>query len=937
MNILTVADIHIHDYSNRTPQEHARLDQTRIVAQNIIEVGKANNCEVIVFAGDVVEKSLIRPYIQARVKEFLDTIMSNFSYGFIINGNHDIDHKDQVQAITDSCLGIMLPSNLYYADQQCAKLGSSICAFSNWKPSFDLSWIPGKADVLFTHATVNYGNGSMVKTQKMDQSKFDLAICGDIHLPAHKGKFVSVGCPQKCKMGDSDQQTGVIYDTEAKTWRHVNLNPHDNLLKFAYTSDLGREGYSHLDNTWYVYQPATINIANGQNQIQVPQWQEIQDLVNAAIQANGLEQVHAEIMTQANNKDIDDVDFCFIPIRFACHNWRSIDDLELFFQNGDKFLVRGQNGSGKSSLFSAIKYALFSDNTSSLKSFMTFGTKECWTEIEFLYQGKTFKIRKSSETKNCGLWVDGVQQKYSSKKDLDADLAIRFPFTQKKYLKLYCFDESNSQLINNLSDEELVNSISKFYKLDRINLYHKIASDALQTIKDSSRQFYERKVLLDRQLADLEGKLLNINLPQNQDLDDLRKQMDYYQDLQRKYNEYTKYLEIGKELAGRVEMLNYQLSKAQGELQDGRPQIGSLMASKTDLENQLLDLQGIDDKYRYYSNQVQIESKKLDLIVESGRRVQGKIDELKENTCPVCHHAMDLDEFNAHRNELLKERDALLGDWNTVNQGLESLKKECKHYRSTNQEIANLKKEISNLQAQISDSERLQEIITEATREIQKAKDKMGLMNSEIPEKVSLPENFIDIVSEIQRSIDAIEVYNQLQFDKQKISNELAEIQANIDVKKRTSEKLEKYVNITSPIGDIYAEIMKRLSKDFSDTQVKYEVKKFTKNTKEHLSLIPQFNVQGHWCNYETCSTGQKTFLDIHFLSKIITGTGFIIMDEFLKSLDPENHDVCLEMLSKIPTSCMLISSHMETVGSFNNHLIRIALDTSGSSKFDII
>ena len=85
-NILITSDIHINDYPNKNPKEKYRLYQSRIVAQNIIEEGKKNNANIIVFAGDVLEKAINRPYVQAEVKLFLDTVMKEFRVGYIIWG-----------------------------------------------------------------------------------------------------------------------------------------------------------------------------------------------------------------------------------------------------------------------------------------------------------------------------------------------------------------------------------------------------------------------------------------------------------------------------------------------------------------------------------------------------------------------------------------------------------------------------------------------------------------------------------------------------------------------------------------------------------------------------------------------------------------------------------------------------------------------------------
>ena len=56
--IIVVADAHIHDYPQRNPSEKHRLRQTRAIAQNRVDVGKNAGCEIIVFAGDLLEKSI---------------------------------------------------------------------------------------------------------------------------------------------------------------------------------------------------------------------------------------------------------------------------------------------------------------------------------------------------------------------------------------------------------------------------------------------------------------------------------------------------------------------------------------------------------------------------------------------------------------------------------------------------------------------------------------------------------------------------------------------------------------------------------------------------------------------------------------------------------------------------------------------------------------
>ena len=88
----------------------------------------------------------------------------------------------------------------------------------------------------------------------------------------------------------------------------------------------------------------------------------------------------------------------------------------MFFEEGDKILIVGENGSGKSSLLSAIKYAFCdvrsTSGLSSLKPFIQFGTKDCVTEVEFMYQGNRCKLRRG--TKEYGLWINEEPMKYNS-------------------------------------------------------------------------------------------------------------------------------------------------------------------------------------------------------------------------------------------------------------------------------------------------------------------------------------------------------------------------------------------------------------------------------------------------------------------------------------------------------------------------------------------
>ena len=79
------------------------------------------------------------------------------------------------------------------------------------------------------------------------------------------------------------------------------------------------------------------------------------------------------------------------------------------------------------------------------------------------------------------------------------------------------------------------------------------------------------------------------------------------------------------------------------------------------------------------------------------------------------------------------------------------------------------------------------------------------------------------------------------------------------------------------------------------------------------------------------CSS-QKTVLDVNFLQKI---DRLGLLEDELKHLDPENHDICLEMISQMNIGCIMISSHMESIAAFNNKSCKLSLNSGGLTKID--
>lgn len=930
--ILAISDIHIHDYPQRNPSEKFRLYQTRQVAQNIIEAGQKNGAEIIVIAGDILEKSIIRPYVQAEVKMFLDTLMSYFRFGYIIWGNHDQDNKGSEQEFTDSCLSVMLPPNLYYSDKKEVVIDNTRIAFSNWRPGeeINLDWISGCVDVLFTHATICYSGNDLFKSQKLDESKFNLAICGDIHKPGQIGKYVSIGIPQRCKMSDGEDLTGVIFDCETKNWNWVNLDPHNYLMKFQYTNLRDEEGWEPSMLTWKIYKPENLGITNSIRNIKVPAWQEVENLIDNIIISNNLQGVHGEVLKNIQDISSKEVDFDFQLTRFYCKNWRSIDEVELFFDPNDKILITGANGAGKSSLLSALRYA-FEENRS-IKDFIQIGTKDCVTEVDFIYQGNSYRIQRGSKV--YGFWINEEPQKYNNKRLFEEDMHQRFPFID--YMDVYFFDADHHKLIGDITPERKSEIISKFFKLDKIDAYNEQAEILLDFLKRNAVKWENEIDKATEVYKFLENKLSFLQLPERTKEELERLKLEGIE-LQRKEKIWTDWCIYSSHLDIKIETSKKEIDDLYNEINNSETvdklliTINGLNNKRNSLTEELSLLGNIGIRYSAAESE-------LSRVNNEGNRLYQEWVSLKETKkCPSCGQIIqNTDSIEKHRVELESKLTELKTKQQELIQVLENLQEEKNNEALKKQRLQD---EINSTNLSISEVMTKKSILEKKINELSFKKELLSKLileksSKQAPEEVNLPANFMESMAEIEAGISVWNSFYDLMQNKRDAENTIQMCNEELNKLSYMTTDLQKYIKLTGSTGKIYEEIMTKLAEQFSDNQVKYEVNTYNFRKKDHLDLASSYkNSTGGWISYQACSSGQKTVLDINFLSKIVTKLGLLIMDEFLKHLDPANHEICIDLISSMNVGCTMISSHMESIATFNNKSCKLELNDSGVTK----
>ena len=950
--ILLISDIHIFDYTNRCPSNRFRLYQTRLVAKNIVEVAKREGCEYLAVLGDLIDRPVLHPTTQYEVKLFIDTMANNFKYSWYLRGQHDKTSKSNESTMDDSVLSVMIPKNGSLADKTIVEIEGTRIGFYDWRPKPELeSWVDenNPLDILMTHATINYGDSDAFESQELDVTRFRyLAFCGDIHkkqkkilqVPADRigngtRTIVSLGVPVRNKLGDSEESSGVILDLTTKKWDWVNLNPHDNLLKYAVTNNLEEEGYHKNINTWFIYKPDNFGFGSSDQNVKIDTWSEVESLINNAVTKSGLQGIHSEVLKNIGNLDDSEVDFGFELKSLHLENWRSITNATIKFNKGDKIYLAGSNGSGKSSLLSGLQYAFMDVSSTqgllSLKPFIQYGKSYCLTEVEFDYQGNSYKLRRGTNTKDNSLWINGEEQKYNNKRAFEEDVRNRFKFIEFLSEALL-FNSEHHRFIGALSPERKNLIISKFLKLDRIDILNETSQTMLDNLKKERAMWASKISETEKLIGYIQEKLQLITLPNltKLQLESLRQEG---LELQRKNRLWNEYMTRTASLQGKIQTYTGTLGTLQEKQKTFRDpeiidlEIDNLNSQIQDLNRKLVDLGNIrvnlDFKTREYEK-----------LRDEGNNYWKEARGLDINRrCTVCGQEIkNTSMMESHKQELLQKVEALKPQIQALQLEIQELTKlkdnSAQEYNQINSDIQKLNSDISSRMTEKSLIEHTKKDIENYTQFLSQAESELRSLG--VVEKVELPVDFMDRMAIVDSGINSWTQYESNKQDLDVKTAELNTLTAEIQKIDEYGCALESYNKLTGPTGVIYEAIINKLKDTFSDNTVTYSVTRTGRGNREHLSLTPAFKKGKEEIEYFSCSSGEKTLLDVHLLDKLITSAGILILDETLKNLDPDRLSEVLSILSEMNVNLLILTSHSESISGFYNRVINLSINDEG-------
>jgi len=923
MRYLITADIHLNDYSRYNITPRFRLNQFIKLAHRYVELAKENDCKELILLGDTVDKPTNRPYIVNTLYNFIGILTSYFDNIYFILGQHDLDSKTNDVNTEDTILSIFADNpKFHYMHKKLMEIDGCKLGFSDWLPDPDVSWIEGKVDYLLTHFTKSEMFG-----QDIDESKFGKMIHGDIHNDQVINQYISVGNPIQHDMNSQANGSCIILDTLDKSWKRIRTDEdHSRFLRIKYTRVNEDEGFSEDNLTYFIYMPPQVKVEHRTTEL--PSWSNIEELVRTVIHDNNLSDIHGEVL--ANSPVYNEINFNFQLTYLEIHGFRSVTDFKLQFDPGDRIVLEGCNGSGKSSIIKALRNMFFynrymKDEKSDLID------DGYYIKVGISYEGKLYEITKGDFFE---LYINGEAQNYNNKTQFESDLIEKLPFMQ--YIDLFFVMSGTQNLSSQFSDGRMIELISKFYRLDRLNAYSDKALELRDNKLIEERTKISEKTKLLGKIEAIEGRISEVEFVKELNKSDIESQLNFIKEKIQSRDKYLKW--------------KYDYDTKQYTKKTIEDKLNSIVSWKCDTELVNLELASHNSKVHNINSSIEklnselrtaslIKQKLSDLALK-GQKLASDVSKMESGVCPTCGAKLTSEEMLAHGK---LELDKLRSEYNKTTDELGKLtyKDDESKYKieinNLNSELSKINQVISQLNNKLSLNSQYESERSKIESELDKVKSELTSLGLSQIQPVELSQELLDKRSELESKLKAIELYSSYisELDENKVELEL--ISRKIDALEENADRYTQYSSLTNRTGKIYESILTRLAEAFSTEEIQYRVDAGVYRNKPYINFKNYYKVGPKFREYNQLSDGQKSVCDLQFLNQLFSvKVGVLCLDEHLKHLDSENSPKASKILSKLNVNTLIISTHDPNFVDYTKKII-LSLSTDGSTKYQIV
>lgn len=645
-----------------------------------------------------------------------------------------------------------------------------------------------------------------------------------------------------------------------------------------------------------------------------------------------------------------------MQIRFKqinIENFRSIEQAHINLDNQGIVIVKGvneyennatSNGSGKSSIFEAIIFALFDETSSGDKDIANrINNSGYCVNLEFYVDKFKYIIQRQSRNNKTGvvLYKDGVDISCRNKTDTNKLIMSIIGISKSIFLDSIFLSQNISTNLASLSPtarkerleiltntDNIITSFKEQIKNKQIYLESKIVDLKLELNKfqGAYESLQQQLLAVETQITDGECKI---------------KQRESLGDINEINNDITS-------MSDRIEDYKAEISKIDADIfaknnsVNLSEQYKELINKKSSIDSEILDLRN------KYSNVNYENSKCIDSIRFCEKRIseiQQEQDKIKNSdTCPVCHRKYENVDSNGIKSALL-ERDNLItdirneiADYNaTINANSKILDDiQQQGITKKNVDLHNIEIEIEAWQNEKSKCEQLQ--------------------NSLLENKSNLEQKVKNLQLNIRQKMDLKDTILNIQIpDMQALREMRSSMNTDIDNYKKNIESVSKSITELSVNIDVTKNIMHLITTDFrayllhnsisylNKLLEKYSNKLFSnKSDVIHIEdTESKLNIYLGNASYESLSGGEKTRVNIALLlaQKSLacelgnTWSNIIILDEILGYCDSYAEERVIDLIITELQSLesIFMVSHKELPIGYDNQIV-VTKDSIGLS-----
>lgn len=627
--------------------------------------------------------------------------------------------------------------------------------------------------------------------------------------------------------------------------------------------------------------------------------------------------------------------------------FRSIDNAQLDLTNQGICIVRGvnnyelnasSNGSGKSSIFEAIIYALFEETS--------FGDKDVANRIlnrgfevqlEFNVDAVNYKVvRKQEKNKSIvELYKDGENISARNKTDTNKLILNVIGVTKDIFLDSVILSQTSN---TNLA---VLSPTARKERLEFLTSTDLVINNFKDKIKQKQTMYESNCVLAQMNIATLQGEANS----KNKQIDELKVKI---QEIDRKIEQIKQAgLDTVEDIDNKIKNCNNIIDSLTLDNKQLDEQINLLVSEITQYNDKIQEYNQIIENFNkdimskqntYKDIQLNVDKNKQQIIFANTNiaNLIRQIDEIKlSDTCPTCGRKYDnINEEHIKNTIDLKNKDIQVQENNKEQYNLN---------------ITNLEKDIEGLEKEIVKLQDSKEQTSEKIcKELQPKIDKLNNRKQEYEQDKS--NNYIKIEN-LHKDVDNLNLKKQeltklIDNNKQEYENMINELQIDIlNINNKINEQKDEF-NVNNNYIDVTKHILQLITKEFrtyllqnsikylNSLLTKYSSKLFS-NADDVIRIKSDDNkldiVLGD-ATYESLSGGEKTRVDIALLlaqKSLADNIGnisynLIVLDEMLKYCDSVTElsiiDLLVSELDVVESIYMI--SHKEIPVGYDKQVI---------------